>query len=500
MKKYSREFTSELFDEYWWLILISALFIYRILSLVIVDIPVFYDEAYYYSWSKDLAFGYFSKPPIVAWLIWLTSWLSTESWALRLASPILYLLASVFVWQTARFWFGEKSAKWSTVLFFSFPLIGFNSNFITTDAPLLAAWAASLYLLSKAFTLNRTRDWVLVGLISGIGLMSKYTMGLFLIGGIAFLCFSDRFKDFFYRKGPYLGAVVAFLCFLPNLLWNFENSFSSFEHTAEISQIDNGELDLGSVAEFLAAQLVCVGPWCLILFFGRRAPVSAAKDLSEEGAGLMWAMTLTLLITISLLALVGQANANWAAPLLISVSILMGTSVSQMTYRWKRVAFACAAANILILIVLHSYPSLLKTLNVEPTTKNNPYDRVDGWKEVIKKAQLIVSVPDDSLVLSNNRLVLSYMVLYNDLAISRLAAWNSDKTIDNHFELVADLADKTSEQIDGRTIYFVSRSELSPKILERFTNKKILSIVREPVYVDLERVLYIYRLSGFKGY
>ena len=64
----------------------------------------------------------------------------------------------------------------------------------------------------------------------------------------------------------------------------------------------------------------------------------------------------------------------------------------------------------------------------------------------------------------------------------------------------SDLANKTFEQIDGRTIYFVSRSELSPKILERFTNKKILSIVREPVYVDLERVLYIYRLSGFKGY
>ncbi len=500
MKKFSREFTSELFDEYWWLILISALFVYRILSLVIVDIPVFYDEAYYYSWSNELAFGYFSKPPVVAWLIWLTSSLSAESWALRLASPILYLVASLFVWHTASFWFGKKSAKWSALLFFSFPLIGFNSNFITTDAPLLAAWSASLYLLSKAFTFDRTRDWVLVGLISGIGLMSKYTMGLFLIGGIAFLCFSDRFKVFFARKGPYLGAVVAFLCFLPNLLWNFENSFSSFEHTAEISQIDNGELDLGSVAEFLAAQLLCVGPWCLILFFGRQASVSKAKDISSEGSSLMWAMTLTLLITISLLALLGQANANWAAPLLISISILMGTSVSQMTYKWKRVAISCVAANILILIVLHSYPFLLKTLNIEPTTKNNPYDRVDGWKEVIQKAQAIISIPDDSLILSNNRLILSYMVFYNDVAISRLAAWNSDQKIDNHFELVADLADKTSEQIDGKTIFFVSRSELSSIILDRFTDKQPLSIVREPVYVDLERILYIYRLSGFKGY
>ena len=108
MKKYSKEFTSELFDDYWWLILISALFIYRVLSLAIVDIPVFYDEAYYYSWSKDLAFGYFSKPPIVAWLIWLTSWLSTESWAHLLASPILYLLYYVLVLETARLRFCKK--------------------------------------------------------------------------------------------------------------------------------------------------------------------------------------------------------------------------------------------------------------------------------------------------------------------------------------------------------------------------------------------------------
>ena len=219
-----------------------------------------------------------------------------------------------------------------------------------------------------------------------------------------------------------------------------------------------------------------MGPWCFVLLFGIRASESAAKDLSLEGSTLMWAMTLTLLITISLLAFFGQANANWAAPLLISISILMGTSVSKMTYKWKRVAISCVAANILILIVLHSYPFLLKTLNIEPTTKNNPYDRVDGWKEVIQKAQAIISIPDDSLILSNNRLILSYMVFYNDVAISRLAAWNSDQKIDNHFELVADLADKTLEQIDGRTIYFVSRSELSPKTLERFMNKKIHSI------------------------
>ena len=302
-----------MFDEYWWLILISALFIYRILSLVIVDIPVFYDEAYYYSWSKDLAFGYFSKPPIVAWLIWLTSWLSTESWALRLASPILYLLASVFVWQTARFWFGKKSAKWSTVLFFSFPLIGFNSNFITTDAPLLAAWAASLYLLSKALTLNRASDWVLVGLISGIGLMSKYYYGTLLDWRHSFPVLFRSIQRFLLSKRALSRGIRCFFVFYPTYFGISRIHFPVLSTQQRFLRSIMASLISFRQPNFLQLSWFAWVPGVSFCFL-EKAPVSAAKDLSEDGAGLMWAMTLTLLVTISLLALVGQANANWAAP------------------------------------------------------------------------------------------------------------------------------------------------------------------------------------------
>ena len=151
---------------------------YRIGVLLTLDVPLFYDEAYYFGWAEDLAFGYFSKPPMVAWSIALTSAFSESSWAVRLASPLYYSIAAIFVWRTSLCWFDQKSAAWAGAVFFSLPLVGFNSMFITTDAPLLCFWCASLWALSHALQTDRLKYWMLVGVFSGLGLMSKYSMGI----------------------------------------------------------------------------------------------------------------------------------------------------------------------------------------------------------------------------------------------------------------------------------------------------------------------------------
>ena len=105
---------------------------YRIGVLLFLDVPLFYDEAYYFGWAEDLAFGYFSKPPLVAWSIALTTAISESSWAVRLASPLYYSVAAIFVWRTSLLWFDARSAAWAAAVFLSLPLVGFNSMFITT--------------------------------------------------------------------------------------------------------------------------------------------------------------------------------------------------------------------------------------------------------------------------------------------------------------------------------------------------------------------------------
>ena len=152
---------------------VAILVVYRIAVLLILDVPLFYDEAYYFGWAQELAFGYFSKPPVVAWSIALTTVGSDASWAVRISSPLYYAAAAVFVWRTSLLWFDEKSAAWAGALFMTLPLVGFNSMFITTDAPLLFFWSGALWALTHALQRDRLLHWVLTGLFAGIGLMSK---------------------------------------------------------------------------------------------------------------------------------------------------------------------------------------------------------------------------------------------------------------------------------------------------------------------------------------
>ncbi|GIS20095.1 MAG: hypothetical protein CM15mP120_20110 [Pseudomonadota bacterium] len=96
--------------------------------LLALDVPLFYDEAYYFGWARELAFGYFSKPPMVAWSIALTTIATDSSWAVRLSSPLFYAVAAILFGVPACCGL-TKSAAWAGGIFLTLPLVGFNSMF-----------------------------------------------------------------------------------------------------------------------------------------------------------------------------------------------------------------------------------------------------------------------------------------------------------------------------------------------------------------------------------
>ena len=91
---------------------LAVLITLRLTAPFLLNISLFYDEAQYYYWSLTPDWGYFSKPPMVAWIIGLTSELAVEEWAVRLGSPILYCGAAVIVWRLARHWLSETQSVW----------------------------------------------------------------------------------------------------------------------------------------------------------------------------------------------------------------------------------------------------------------------------------------------------------------------------------------------------------------------------------------------------
>jgi 4-amino-4-deoxy-L-arabinose transferase-like glycosyltransferase len=84
----------------WTLLLIAALLTFRVGALLVSPLGLHGDEAQYWAWSKDLDWGYFTKPPLIAWTIWVTTSLFGDAeWAVRLSSPVLHSITTLFLEQ-----------------------------------------------------------------------------------------------------------------------------------------------------------------------------------------------------------------------------------------------------------------------------------------------------------------------------------------------------------------------------------------------------------------
>ena len=154
-------------------IFLCILFCYRLAVLTIGEISLFYDEAYYYFWSKDLDWGYYSKPPVVAWLIHAsTSLFGDSEWAIKLTSPILYTMSAYIVGLVGAQLYNPRTGFWSAIMFQMAPIVSFNSLFITTDAALVFFWSLTIYLFSLGLEKEKAKYWPLAGVFCGLGLMS----------------------------------------------------------------------------------------------------------------------------------------------------------------------------------------------------------------------------------------------------------------------------------------------------------------------------------------
>ena len=317
------------------LALICGLVLARLIFGFFWDVPLSIDEAQYTVWSRELQAGYFSKPPVIAWAIAASSGLCGDESAtcVRMLQPLALAGAALGVMATAwQLWQSRAIALWAGVLFLSLPLVSFYSQIATTDGWFLFWWSWSLWALSFSLGLGfgRSKDgleelgWVMVGVFAGLGLMTKYSMGVFVITALLGLVIARRL----FIVGPVLGAFVALLIVAPNLFWNAEWGYPTLAHHAEISRIgqDTG-IHIGRLFSFWLSQFLVMGPLVLASLF-----VFSSQMVMRWTLKLPWVRDTGLLFSlaaiwpffavISLQSLTGKVEANWAAPASVGLSLL----------------------------------------------------------------------------------------------------------------------------------------------------------------------------------
>ena len=254
----------------------------------------FVDELYFNACAKHLAWGYVDMPPLHPAMTAVVTAIAPGSlFAIRLlpalAGAALVLLTGVL----ARDLGGGRSAQVLSAIGVAVaPIFLAIHSLSTMNAWEPLFWTGCAILLVRLFDGADPRLWLAFGLIAGVGLLNKHTMGLFGAGVAVGLVATARGREILKVRWVWIGAAAALFVFLPNLAWNIREGFPFFELQEAIRQNRrNVELSplafLGQQVEFLlplSAPLWIGGlGWLLFVRDGRRHRVLAIVYLVVLG-------------------------------------------------------------------------------------------------------------------------------------------------------------------------------------------------------------------------
>jgi len=473
-----------------------ALVLARILSGFFWPLPLQLDEAQYLGWSRDLALGYYSKPPMISWILAGNSHVCSAfgldflEACTRLSQPLALGLVALFSGLASWCLFKNPSVTLSSILLLiTSPLFGFYSLFATTDAWLLLFWSAAFWLFVAASQYKEPvlGLWAGCGLCVGAGLLAKYSMAIFILSALIWVISQRRV----WTIGPWIAAAIALLVFAPNLAWNAMQGFPTILHHAEISQA--GSLgkstwsfgkSLGSIFEFSLAQFLMIGPLALGWAIFRGPWRSVSVRAHNAASKMLLVFALPMLAVMLLQAFISRANANWAAPAFITLAIYVSwlwfggqqrAPKKPIVWLWLSVFFGLSLSVVLIALPKISFYT------------QGPYEiraieKLRGWREAALRTKEIAS-ENTFAILAEDRAMLAALHAYApDIKVPIYAFDSLDKR-QNHYTWFQNIRDSTPQQ--SQSILLLAFQEPPDALLSRLG----LTLIRQFEDPTLQRIL-----------
>jgi 4-amino-4-deoxy-L-arabinose transferase-like glycosyltransferase len=469
-----------------------ALTVLRILWIASGATDLYPDEAQYWLWSLHPAWGYYSKPPLIAWLIAGSTSLggSDNELAVRLPAPLLHFGTALMVYAIAQRLYDARVAFWSSLAYATLPGVFVSSLIISTDAPLLLCWSIALYAFVRAREPNsQAWWWVAVGLAAGVGLLAKYAMAYWLLSALLFLLV---YRDERRHLSRFAGAtIVTLLVYAPNFVWNFIHGFVSYRHTEDNAALGGTLFHPSHLLEFFGSQFGVFGPvffasLVLCAFQARRIFASRREALLA-----MFAMpSLAMMLVVSLLS---RAEPNWAAPTYVSAIILVVAFL--LSVGWSRLVWGSVALHLAAVILLAELKPMARSFGYDLPAKYDALHRLRGWHLLgASVGRLLFENPGTQLMADDRELTaaLVYYVVPHPLDALK---WNGDGGIHDQFDLMADPA-----RFIGQDFLLVSYRENVDDIVARFQSALSVGHITIPLGGGTVRRYEVRLLHGFKGY
>ena len=303
-------------------------------------VPLTGDEAYYWEWSRHLAFGYVDHPPLVAWTIALFSPLGATPGVVRLGFVLCGLIASFGIAGCATELTNDARAGAAAALALALmPLASLAFGAASPDGPYMMFWALALWFGARAFRREGLSDWTLLGVALAGTLLSR-VLGLALVFGVCAYAWTPAVRAVWRRGLPLALAVALVLC-APWLLWNAAHGWITVTFALLYRHNEAHTLSIARLGSVLLLQAAAYSPgiFVAVLWLAVR----------PRNAFLAWT-ALPQLIVVMLLGLIESVEVYWIFGTMVSLAAMLGVTYVHVSHRLKVIWTAICAVPGAVLV------------------------------------------------------------------------------------------------------------------------------------------------------
>jgi len=280
-------------------------------------LPPAEDELYYWAWSRQLQWSYYDHPPLVAYLIRISTGIFGQSlFGIRFFACLLSTLTLALMGVLT----SEKQIL--GCLFFT-PLFFIGSILMTPDIPLTFFWVCyALWMVNINHTLSQWHDdpitrvyrkmpvsllrWGMGGVLLGLGCLGKYTMLIAL--PCSLMAFVSKYRGKAWVTGFVFHCLVGFAVCLPVLIFNIQHDFTPFRFQWAHA-MGSFDFSLKRFFEFVGTQILLVGALPFLLL---PSTLVKSRELCENPRlQICFFFFLVPLLFFLLQATKSHVEANW---------------------------------------------------------------------------------------------------------------------------------------------------------------------------------------------
>lgn len=370
---------------------------------------IFRDELYYLACASRPDAGYVDQPPFSIWILGIIRFMMGDSvFVIRLLPAVLgagtVFLTGLIVTRLG----GGKSAILIASLAVIFAPIYLAMNTIySMNSFDIFLWALAFYFIILIFQQDKTSPWIWFGIILGVGLLNKVSFLWLSFGFYIALLITDK-RQLLKTIKPWITAGIAFLFFLPFIIWNATHDW------AHIEFIRNAQLHKYSGItrwDFLKGIFLIMNPasaiiWLLGLYY---------LFFSKNGAGLR-ILGIIFITTFLILFVSGKSKSEYIAPVFIMPFAAGGLLLEKINKKkywgWFKhaVIIPLIITGIMIaplalpILPVEKYVNYANALGFGPTSSEGKelselpqfYADMFGWEELAKNVSLVYrQIPDD---------------------------------------------------------------------------------------------------------